>query len=393
MGNAISRIFGRSSAPADSAATRSHTPAATEPSAGSASSGGGSGGSAEATGKKVYSWDKRRQEGSVNTAHYEVKDLQNGFVAKMPGDVSGQSFNISRCSDSTILVFDQCASVTIDECTDCTILIGPTNGSIFLRDCKRLNCAMVCKQFRARDCKRVTTLLCCTSNPTLEASKHMAFGCLSLSYKQLADQLASAGIVVFDNSWFDVFDFSRDNLEPGEQWKFQPTVVGKEDSVLKLHKIVDDHAELASLEITTSVESSQVPFTVGYETGCDYDQSSLAVFCNADQEDVAAMMRRFTTSVAMDTKAIQALRSRRTTLTQEDCKEVFSYASGDKQTTLAKQGPIVGVQLSGEDITQEWFSAHLAKSTTSTDQPAAFFFNHQDAGTKFFDFASMMSTR
>ena len=57
--------------------------------------------------------------------------------------------------------------------------------SVFIRDCSDCVLMVACQQFRTRDCHRCTIYLHCTSQPVIEESLDMKFGCFQCSYPEL----------------------------------------------------------------------------------------------------------------------------------------------------------------------------------------------------------------
>lgn len=66
----------------------------------------------------------------------------------------------------------------------------------------------MCQQYRTRDCKRITTFLSCATQPIIESSVNMKFGCISVAYNVLEDQLKAANVSPFVNNWNNVHDFT-----------------------------------------------------------------------------------------------------------------------------------------------------------------------------------------
>lgn len=54
---------------------------------------------------------------------------------------------------------------------------GPSSGSVFLRNCEDCEVTVACRQFRMRDCARVRLHLYCATDPVIETSHHITFGC------------------------------------------------------------------------------------------------------------------------------------------------------------------------------------------------------------------------
>jgi protein XRP2 len=63
--------------------------------------------------------------------------------------------------------------------------------------------------FRTRDCEANDIFLYAQTQPTIEASANMRFGCFQFNYPQLLDQFAEAKLQVFVNEWSRLYDFSR----------------------------------------------------------------------------------------------------------------------------------------------------------------------------------------
>ena len=60
--------------------------------------------------------------------------------------------------------------------------------SVFIRDCVRCVLMVSCQQFRTRDCKQCVVYLHCTSQPVIEASSEMRFGCFQCHYPELGGE-------------------------------------------------------------------------------------------------------------------------------------------------------------------------------------------------------------
>ena len=68
------------------------------------------------------------------------------------------------------------------------------------------------KQFRVRDCTECVIALWCESQPVIESSQELLFDCFpNWGYPQLAEQMASSGFSVWNNNWWDIWDFTKKN--------------------------------------------------------------------------------------------------------------------------------------------------------------------------------------
>ncbi|KAG8459470.1 hypothetical protein KFE25_012805 [Diacronema lutheri] len=129
-------------------------------------------------------------------------------VVRAPGSIHGQQFVISDCTDCDILLCDHVEMVTIDRCNDCRIFVGPCESSLFVRNCVGLKLVAACRQFRTRDCERLDVLMHCVSQPSIETSSAVRFGCYSFFYFALPAQFEAARLSVFNNRWSEVYNFS-----------------------------------------------------------------------------------------------------------------------------------------------------------------------------------------
>ena len=63
--------------------------------------------------------------------------------------------------------------------------------SAFIRDCTDCQVMLSCQQFRTRDCKKLEVHLSCVSQPIIESSTAIKFGCYKFFYPQLAGFLVA----------------------------------------------------------------------------------------------------------------------------------------------------------------------------------------------------------
>lgn len=61
--------------------------------------------------------------------------------------------------------------------------------SISLRDSTNCVLATVCQQFRTRDCRDSYVYLSCASQPIIESSHNIKFGCLTFNYENLISKI------------------------------------------------------------------------------------------------------------------------------------------------------------------------------------------------------------
>ena len=130
---------------------------------------------------------------------------------------------IRNNQNCTVYILDHLAQISIDDCKNCKFLIGPCKGSVFIRDCSDCSFALICQQFRTRDCRKISTFMLCATQPIIESSTYMKFGCLTLDYKGLDEHMKKANITPFNNNWNNIHDFTP---VPGESnFTFLNTVI------------------------------------------------------------------------------------------------------------------------------------------------------------------------
>ncbi|KAM3128605.1 hypothetical protein pb186bvf_019302 [Paramecium bursaria] len=154
--------------------------------------------------QKPKSWELRKKD----PKKYQYFDQIDQILVKKPGDVDGEQFvmrNLIRCK---VYILDYSATIYIDDCEDCQIFLGPVESSAFIRGCKRCKFVICCGQFRSKNCEKVDILLMCQSQPIIELSVMMGFGCFRGYYPQLAEQIPKAKINPWNNTWSDIFDFN-----------------------------------------------------------------------------------------------------------------------------------------------------------------------------------------
>jgi hypothetical protein len=139
---------------------------------------------------------------------FQCLNLIGQTVVKRPGSINGQQFIVMDCEDCDIWVCDHCEMVTIDRSRNCRIFIGPCESSIFVRNCSNVKLIAACRQFRTRDCEDLDVLMHCASQPSIETSKRVRFGCFQFFYFALGAQFEKARLPVFNNRWSEVYNFN-----------------------------------------------------------------------------------------------------------------------------------------------------------------------------------------
>ncbi|RXM90816.1 Protein XRP2 [Acipenser ruthenus] len=200
--------------------------------------------------------------------------LKDETVGRLPGTLNGQQFAIQDCENCNIYVFDHSATITIDDCTNCRLFLGPVKGSVFFRDCKDCKCVVACQQFRTRDCKKMEVFLSCATQPIIESSSGMRFGCFQYYYPELAFQFKDASLSIFNNNWSNIHDFTPVSGETN--WSLLPEDTAVQDCVP-----LPDTDGFKAVRVSTEASRSIVPITSGQRRK-NSDESCLFVFFAGD---------------------------------------------------------------------------------------------------------------
>ncbi|XP_062502951.1 protein XRP2-like isoform X2 [Corticium candelabrum] len=143
-------------------------------------------------------------------------------------------------------------------------------ASVFVRDCKECKLLVACQQFRTRDCKRIHIFLSCKSQPIIEASTEMYFGCYQCYYSELSSQFDRADLNVFHNCWDSVHDFTP--VQEETNWGLIPRNVE-----VGQHISVPSQAPYSNVGISYDARKSVVPLTSGGPVDGTHDQEHCLV--------------------------------------------------------------------------------------------------------------------
>ncbi|XP_032232280.1 protein XRP2 [Nematostella vectensis] len=283
---------------------------------------------------KVFSWERKDRP---DPKDYTLANLKDVTVGRLPGKVNGEGFVIQDCHDCNIYIFDNSATITIDDCVGCTFFLGPIKGSVFFRDCNNCKVAVACQQFRTRDCKKMDFFLLCDSQPIIESSSGMKFGCFQYYYPELEGQFEKASLSVYNNNWSNIYDFTP---AAGETtWSLLPENSKVEDFIP-----LPTTEEFSSMEISTDVQRSTVPLTLGTRRKPS-NQSCLVVFfeCAEKKPQIKEFIQKIQQQGCMlcQTKQISI-----------KGEEISRILGSSEYNSLAEQGALVGLEVNGDNCIQ-----------------------------------------
>ncbi|XP_034287288.1 protein XRP2 [Pantherophis guttatus] len=288
--------------------------------------------SAEADKQPQYSWDQRAK---IDPKDYMFSGLKNETVGRLPGKVAGQQFVIQDCENCNIYIFDHSATITVDDCINCQFFLGPVKGSVFLRDCKDCKCVVACQQFRTRDCRKIEVFLCCTTQPIIESSTGMKFGCFQYYYPELALQFKDAGLSIFNNTWSNIHDFTPVSEE--NNWGLLA-----EDALVQDYVPLPTTEELKAMRISTDVNKSIIPITLGGRPKKS-EESCLVVFFAGDY--TTANARKLIDE--MTGKGFWLIQTKEVSMKADDAQRVFQQRTSEFIPLLDK-GPVVALEFNGD---------------------------------------------
>mmetsp|Transcript_17705 Transcript_17705/g.41564 ORF Transcript_17705/g.41564 Transcript_17705/m.41564 type:complete len:191 (+) Transcript_17705:136-708(+) len=152
----------------------------------------------------------------LNPEDFVIRRRTGETIVKAEGSIRGEQFNIEECTDCDVFLLDHIATTFIDQCVGCRIFVGPVESSLMMRECKSCSMVIACQQFRSRDCTDCRLALFCATEPIIETSTNMQFACFDFGYFSLRQQLDRAGLKLWNNKWWQIYDFNKNEDRPDE---------------------------------------------------------------------------------------------------------------------------------------------------------------------------------
>jgi protein XRP2 len=272
----------------------------------------------------------------LNPKDFIASGRKGEIIVKTEGTIDGQQFNIEECNDCDIFLFDVIATAFIDHCKNCRIFVGPVESSIFVRNCTDCNFVIACQQFRSRDCKDCRFSLLSTTEPIIETSTGMRFACFDYFYFSLQNQLASAGLDVINNKWWQIHDFNKNADNPN--WDLLP----QEDvqNLLRTTQCTAITAEELAMD-------KVVPVTLGSRPP-PVNEYCFVVFLPQSQ----AVVEAFITHASKE-QGWTLSRTRSTVLPEDRAKSLFSWTPKEKLEKKCKGKELIGIEVCGAGICEK----------------------------------------
>ena len=157
--------------------------------------------------------------------------LKDQVIFRPPGSIRGNEFVIDDCHNCDFYICDHTAQITADGCVNCRFFFGPCESSIFLRDCSNSQVVAACQQLRLRSCTDMQFSLFCGTEPVIESSARLQFGCFQFAYFSLREQMARANLSVWCNEWSRIHDFTAAGA--ALNWSFLDAAVASTDMLTR----------------------------------------------------------------------------------------------------------------------------------------------------------------
>jgi len=270
-------------------------------------------------------------------------------IVKEEGTICGEQFNIEECKDCDIFLLDHIATAFIDDCIGCRIFVGPVESSVFLRDCKSCDLVIACQQFRSRDCANCRFALLCTTEPIIETSSNMHFGCFDFGYFSLRQQLDRAGLKLWNNKWWQIHDFNKNADRPN--WGLLP-----QEDAARLLRLEACGGRLSPEEVSMD---RVVPVTLGSRPWPS-QESCLVIFLPNAEADIEAFL-----GVAVSRQGWSVCRTRSTVLSDDQLKSLFSWSREPRLPVQCRGKEVAGIEICGDGVFQQVQDAVNAAASCS----------------------------
>ena len=192
-----------------------------------------------------------------------VCDKSDETIVREPGSLAGSQFIINNCTNCNFWLLDYTSTITIDKCEDCRFFVGPCESSLFIRDSKNCSAVIAVGQLRLRDCYNMDFLLYSQTEPVIEKSSKVRFGCFRSSYFNLSKQMECAGLNPWQNRWFNVHDFTPGS---GKNWSPMHISVTAKDMLKEMPEQVSAAVSWSSYDSPAGTMKSKdcaIPYTHG----------------------------------------------------------------------------------------------------------------------------------
>eukprot|EP00931_Biecheleriopsis_adriatica_P107720 TRINITY_DN82043_c0_g1_i1.p1 TRINITY_DN82043_c0_g1~~TRINITY_DN82043_c0_g1_i1.p1 ORF type:complete len:357 (-),score=88.82 TRINITY_DN82043_c0_g1_i1:105-1133(-) len=287
----------------------------------------------------------KKERKKLDPADYIFAKKADEVLIKEEGSIDGEMFNVENCTNCDIFLLDNMATVYIDECTNCRIFVGPVESSVFLRNSSSCNVVIACQQLRTRDCQDCNIALFCSTEPIIETSQNMLFACFDFNYFSLRGQMAAARLRPWNNKWWQVYDFNKNEEKPNWGLLAQEEVA----KLLRPERCVSISPEELQNDRVVPITLGSRPWPVS--------SSCFVVFLpDASEDHIEAFLAK-----TNQAEGWTLCRARCTYLQEDQLKTLLAWTKESRLPSQLKGKEITGIEICGQDINSQ---VETAISTT-----------------------------
>lgn len=199
--------------------------------------------------------------------------------------------------------------------------------------------------------------MCCTTQPIIESSYKMRFGCYRLWYEDLERQFKESGLDIMNNMWSTIYDFTPnpdannwsiilENQDVSYLFDLGKIVLG-DNSATVLTPQEEDKLNKSKLppdfKITSDFNSSIVPQTTGIHNK-NAEESCLVIIFQCEQSLLYAMdvIHRAKES------SVDLVSTKRVLMSRDMAIKLFNTSKNDF-VRAAEKGPVIGLEFNGNN--------------------------------------------
>lgn len=285
---------------------------------------------------KTYSWHSKP---ALAREQYAIENVSGETIVRDSSTLNGQQFVVKSVRDANIQLLGRMSCVSVDLCSDTFLIVGPTSGSVFLRNCAECIVLVVSQQLRLRDCRDMTLLVLCATQPIIEASESIRFGCLQLTFDRMQALMSDAGLSPFNNSWHDIYDFTPSSLDE-RNWRL---IDGRESKWYgpALSAAADGpppDSDAVGDSVSCNRNHSVIPYTFGIDDGAPgADCLVLFFFHKTSVNDARCFCAAITQA-----DDVRIARCKQLTLTTADAHRILGSNACDAAVEL---GPVICIHI------------------------------------------------
>lgn len=135
-------------------------------------------------------------------------------------EVNGQDITVSALENCVIRIVGHPGALQMSHLTNCVILSGPVQRSVFADNCTNCKLVFGCQQLRLHSSSHCDLYMHVTCRAIIEDCQHIRVAPFNLTYANINDDFANAGLDLSKNNWADVADFNWLSADvPSPNWR------------------------------------------------------------------------------------------------------------------------------------------------------------------------------